>query len=109
GYDEKSNPIKELIVNESFVIQGHRGILPEFIPKRTRPQEPQRKFRVANVKLADGSTGIYLVAPEGPVPLDSFRTSKTKLLPDLYVVENGHLRSIGKAERYPDHPMIEQL
>jgi hypothetical protein len=105
-YDANFRTVKKLLINEDYVIHGHRHAFPK--KNQPRPQQPET-FRVAQVKEMDGAQGVRLFREGDPVPTDPLRQTKSKLLPHLYLYENGKLTPFGEGKAYPENPLVEQL
>jgi hypothetical protein len=78
--------IKTIVVDEQYVSYGHRSITGHYF---TRPsnRESGQQVRVAKETQKDGSTRAKLICADSV----STQSAKTKVLPGLFLIENGRV------------------
>jgi hypothetical protein len=92
SYDEQRKEIRKFVPDERFVVFGFHSIFSKYGAKA---KEEAQKLRVLKIK-DKGKTLTRLIKATDPVVEDS----KTKLLPGVFVIENGRLVQSDSREEY---------
>lgn len=106
---DRGEAIRQLEPDPYFVTMGYavqvRGLEVHKAVNNPSPQD----YRLAWVRMGDGSDQKVLFLEGAEVPTDTMRVTKSLLTPHIYHVVNGRIINTGRVgKRYPDHGLYVQ-